>query len=44
MKSILKFLFTILAVLTAIAGLAFWQKSSRPEYIEIYSDDDDDLF
>ncbi|MEG0768522.1 MAG: hypothetical protein RSG59_01260 [Ruthenibacterium sp.] len=44
MKAILKFIFTILAILSAIVGLALWQKKSRPEYIEIYSDDDDDLF
>ena len=44
MKTILKLLVSIIAVLAAILGFAYWQKATTPEYIEIYSDDEEGLF
>ena len=39
-KSPLRWLF--LALAAALAALAYFEKASTPEYIEIYSDDDDE--
>ena len=44
----LKVIFKLLAVLGVVFGalmaLAYWEKSNAPEYIEIYSDTDNELF
>ncbi len=42
MKAILKVIFIALAALAAIIGIAYFEKETTPDYIEVYSDDDDD--
>lgn len=44
MKLVFKLLAIFAAVFAALIGLAWWQKSTEPEYVEIYSDGDDELF
>ncbi|MEG0166845.1 MAG: hypothetical protein RR709_03130 [Ruthenibacterium sp.] len=44
MKTVLKLLVWIVGILAAVAGLAYFKKENTPEYIEIYSDNDDGLF
>lgn len=43
----IKFILKLVAVLTvvgaAVIGLSYWNKTKEPDYIEIYSDDDEDF-
>lgn len=41
-KLFLKVIACLGAVIAALAALAYFEKASTPEYIEIYSDDDDE--
>ncbi len=44
-KCILKVIGCLAALIAALAALAYFDKSTAPEYIEVYSDDDDsDVF
>jgi hypothetical protein len=42
-KFVCKVLAWTLALLGALSALAYWDKATAPEYIEIYSDDDDEF-
>ena len=44
MKTILKLLGFIVVALATLLGIAYWNKATTPEYIEIYSDGEDNLF
>ncbi|MEG0910359.1 MAG: hypothetical protein RSB47_03855 [Ruthenibacterium sp.] len=44
MKTVLKLLVWIVGILAAVAGLAYLKKENSPEYIEIYSDEDEGMF
>ncbi len=44
MKTICKIFVWLMAILAAVAGIAYLEKKSTPEYIEIYSDDEEGLF
>lgn len=44
MKFVLKLIAVFAALFAVLLGLAWWQKNTEPEYVEIYSDGDDDLF
>lgn len=41
MKMILKLLSWIVGILALVAGLVYLKKQNSPEYIEIYSDDEE---
>ena len=41
-KLFLKIIACLGAVIAALAALAYFEKTSTPEYIEIYSDNDDE--
>ncbi len=44
MKTILKIFAWLVAIFAAVAGIAYLEKISTPDYIEIYSDDEEGLF
>lgn len=43
-KFILKLFAFAAAIFAALIGFAYWSKSQENEYIEIYSDEEDDTF
>ncbi|MEG0178668.1 MAG: hypothetical protein RR573_07240 [Oscillospiraceae bacterium] len=42
-KALLKILAIFGAVFAALAGYSYWKKQTGSDYIEIYSDDDDEF-
>ncbi|MEG1126311.1 MAG: hypothetical protein RSC96_07085 [Oscillospiraceae bacterium] len=43
-KAILKIAAVLAALFAALAGYEYWKKQTESDYIEIYSDDEDDTF
>ena len=44
-KMMMKLLVWITVFVAAVAGILYWEKATSPEYIEVYSDDqDNELF
>lgn len=44
LKKIFKLLLWVIGILAVLLGAAYWADSKTPEYVSIYSDDDDSLF
>lgn len=44
MKFVLKLFVCLVAVTAALLGLAYWDKITTPQYVEVYSDDDSEHY